>query len=218
MSNDIVWHELYDRLDTGVCPICSLIVTRTESFMNSILYEGVNDQSVRDLICNAEGLCNAHAYQLLAHGDPLGHAIIYSDVLNRIIEKMDITREPVKANREKCFFCQSVEHSESAYVKSFAEGLTDEAFRTRYSENGILCVHHYRTVLGKIKDASIQDFLKQTAIRKYRGLVNSLNEIKRKNDYRNSDEAWTMDEKNAWKKVVAIINGYQGMKEGLKRG
>lgn len=218
MSSDTVWHELYDRMETNVCPICYLIITRIESFMESILYEGVNDPSVRELICAAEGLCNAHAYQLLSHGDPLGHSIIYSDVLNRIIEKIDIIREPAISNRDKCFFCQSVVHSESTYVKSFADALSDELFRNRYSENGILCVHHYKAVLNKIKDTTIQNFLKQTTIHKYRGLVNTLNEIKRKNDYRNTDEAWTSDEKDAWKKVVAIINGYQGMKEGRQRG
>ena len=44
-------------------------------------------------------------------------------------------------------------------------------------------------------------------------MLDSLSEIKRKNDYRYSEEEWTNDEKTAWKKVVGIINGRRGLKE-----
>jgi hypothetical protein len=35
---------------------------------------------------------------------------------------------------------------------------------------------------------------------------------------RGPDEKWSPDEKGAWQKVVAIVNGYPGMKEVSSNG
>jgi len=211
MNKDIVWHELFARMKNDTCPICSLIVDRLDSFMKSILYEGVNDPNVRATISNNEGLCNTHAYQLLALGDPLAHAIIYSDVLSTAIDKMGVLREPVASGREKCVFCMSVEQSESTYVNSFAAFLSDEVFRIKYDESSLLCLPHFKTVQAKIKDPSVQNNFRNSTATKYRKLVGYLNEVKRKNNYQGTNEAWTDEDKSASKNVVAIINGYPGL-------
>lgn len=218
MNRDTTWHELYDRLSEKSCPICSLIVTRKNALMKFILYEGVNDRGLRAQLCDNDGICNMHAYQMLELGDPLAHAIIYSDILNRFIDDTNVLSEPVAAVHEKCYFCQSLEHSESAYVKAFAVNLSDEEFRNKYSEHGIVCVPHNKAVLAKIKDPALQREFKAASTAHYRHLVSNLSEIKRKSDYRYTKEAWTADEKEAWKKAVAIVSGYQGMKVHRKYG
>lgn len=211
MNRDMVWHEFFDRMKDKNCPICSLIVDRLDSYMKSILYEGVNDPKIRATISNNQGLCNIHAYQLLALGDPLAHAIIYSDVLNTAIDKMAILREPVASGREKCLFCMSVEQSESAYVNSFAAFLSDDVFEKKYDESSILCLHHFKSVQAKIKDPTMQSSFRKSTEAKYRKVVGYLDEVKRKNNYQGSNEVWTDDEKAASKNVVAILNGYPGM-------
>lgn len=218
MNRDTTWHELYDRMSEKSCPICSLIVTRKNALMKFILYEGVNDRGVRAQLCDSDGICNVHAYQMLDLGDPLAHAIIYSDILNRFIDDTGVLREPVASVHEKCYFCQSLDHSESAYVKAFALNFADEEFRNKYIEHGIVCVPHNKAVLAKIKDPALQLVFKNASKAQYRDLIGNLSEIKRKSDYRNSKEAWTAAEKEAWKKVVAIVNGYQGKKADRKHG
>lgn len=179
--------------------------------MKSILYEGVNDPQIRAEISNNQGLCNTHAYQLLALGDPLAHAIIYSDVLNIAINKLAILREPVTSGLEKCVFCMSVEESESAYVNSFAVFLSDKVFESKYDESSVLCLHHFKRVQAKIKDPTAQNIFRKSTEAKYRKVVGYLEEVKRKNNYQGSSEVWTDDEKAASKNVVKILNGYPGM-------
>ena len=213
MRRDTVWHELHDLMLEGSCPICALVSKRLISYMESILYEGINDPMIRKKLCEADGLCNTHAYQLLAKGDPLAHAIIYLDIIDNPMRKMEAAPNSISIRHDKCLFCESVQHSESTYVRHFAESISDEPFKKRYQEAGILCVHHYFTVVKLLKESNSAKFLMEATQEIYQGLIENLKEIRQKNDYRYSEEPWSPGARVAWKKAVSVINGFDGMKE-----
>ncbi len=215
MMKDTVWYELFDRMNDYDCPVCKLIETRLESLMQSIMYEGVNDSEFRKNVMQAEGFCNTHAYQLMAMGDPLGHAIIYIDLMEEGIKRISNNKQlpnSLKVKRKtQCPFCISVKKGEQIYVDHFADCISDDDFFEKYSQHGILCLNHYAAVYDKIINTNLKEMFREKTLFVYSKLTNDLKEIKRKNDYRYTSESWTSELKTAWQKAVMIINGYPGM-------
>jgi hypothetical protein len=185
--------------------------------MKTILYEGINDPGIRKKFSDAEGLCNAHAYQLLALGDPLGHAIIYSDLLEKIADNMEKLPVYTVSDHKKCLFCESEKQGEKAYIRHFADSVSDDLFKSRYKEAGMICLGHYQAVCSYITETGTLSQFRETTVEKYRKLVDHMKEIQRKCNYRYADKKWTADEKIAWRNVVAVINGYPGMTEAVHR-
>lgn len=83
MGRDMLWYELFNGLKNNNCPICELVHKKTVQSMEGFLYESANDTAIRNKINHSNGLCNYHAYMLMERGDPLAHAIIYTDLLRK---------------------------------------------------------------------------------------------------------------------------------------
>ena len=151
MQRDMVWHE---RMRDGECPICGLIQDRTKKSMDGFLYESVNDPLLRDKICKSGGFCNYHAYMLMDMGDPLAHALIYSDLLNGAIRNFQTPllkkQEGIFQSHSDCPFCLQAAECEEIYIRAFADSISDDDFKTRYIESGMLCLAHLEMIkMGK---------------------------------------------------------------------
>ncbi len=215
MAKDMVWHELYDRMEGNRCPVCELILQRTKSFMGSILYEGVNDSSVREKIKSSYGLCNYHASMLMNSGDPLAHALIYHDLIHQAIYHMNLGKYNEEAlTHSRCIFCEQAILSEKQYLQSFADTFLDAAFRKRYEDAGMLCYPHL-VLLSSLKGirANVLEGIKKPTKQKYESMLKDLEEIQQRNDYRFSQEPWTEELKISWKKAVFITNDKTGIRK-----
>jgi hypothetical protein len=150
--------------------------------MKSILYEGVNDPSIRTGILQSNGFCNAHAYQLLALGDPLGHAILYSDLIDQVSKEMSEKSERYRVRNAKglCMFCSSVNQGESIYINHYTKSLSDQEFFERFQTQGLLCQLHYQAVVDNLTDQGISDAFRTSTVQRYQQLLKSLNEINAK--------------------------------------
>lgn len=214
MSRDMVWHELFDRMQNDQCPICELVNDRIKRSMDGFLYESVNDVTIRKNICSSNGFCNYHAYMLMEMGDPLAHALIYSDLLKKAIDNMSgasLKQNSLYQSHNDCLFCKQAKESEDIYIIAFANAFKDTEFKDKYISGGMLCIPHLELIKNlKWLEA---DKTVDISIEKYRGLINDLSEIKRKNDYRFSSEVWTEQEKVAWKKAVKVINSTKGIRK-----
>lgn len=216
MCRDMVWHELFDRMKEERCPICELIFDRIKRSMDGFLYEGINDPMLRDKICKSNGLCNYHAYMLMDMGDPLAHALIYHDLLERAmhyIQAPSIKQQAgIYQSHPDCLFCRQAKESEDIYMKAFISAFGDEEFRTRYMDGGLLCVPHLELIKTERKQKNIEK-IKEATLHKYEDFIHQLSEIRRKNDYRFSGEPWSEQEKTAWKRAVSIINALRGIRQ-----
>lgn len=162
--------------------------------MDGFLYESVNDVTIRKNICSSSGLCNFHAYMLMEMGDPLAHALVYSDLLKKAIDNMSgvsLKQNSLYQSHNDCLFCKQAKESEDTYNIAFA----DAEFKGKYISEGLLCMPHLE-LIKNLKWHEI-DKIVDISLGKYRGLINDLSEIKRKNDYRFSSEDWTEQEKAA---------------------
>ena len=214
MAKDMLWHELFDRLHGNDCPVCNLIHDRIVKSMDGFLYEGVNDSGLRKKICESNGLCNYHAHMLMKMGDPLAHALIYTDLLKEASGKMlaaTVKKHSLYQTQNKCFYCEQAQDGESAYILAFINAFQNDAFVEKYNREGLLCLPHLELVRN-VRNRSDTRCIVQTTLNKYQSLIDCLSEIIRKHDYRFSDEIWTQQEKAAWKNAIDIINGREGIR------
>ncbi|MCK9478318.1 MAG: DUF6062 family protein [Firmicutes bacterium] len=214
MGKDMVWYALYDAMQKEQCPICELVIKGTLQSIESFLYEGVNDRALRSEICSANGFCSHHAYMMMKKGDPLAHALIYGDLLNRAIDFSNSSNNKGQNSSRpsnKCLFCSQANASEKIYIEAFTNAFGDEKFSEKYSKGGLLCMPHLNMIQNFNKKPNISK-IKEITLSKYEKLIHHLDEIKRKNDYRFSHEEWSKQEALAWKQVVYVLNSKIGGK------
>ncbi len=214
MEKDMLWHKIYDAMNTEECPICSLLKNDLNMQMEIFLYENVNDRGIRAKIISSKGFCSNHAYILMNEfGDPLAHAILYSDLINNYIKELDkksdflneISSNFNKKNKtnEKCIFCERTEINEKIYCDKFSKEYGGE-FQEKYQQTAVLCREHLNMTTAK--NAKQNKLIIEHTINKYQNVLDMLSEIIRKSDYRYFGESWTEEEKSAWKKAVGIIS------------
>ncbi|MDI3312595.1 MAG: DUF6062 family protein [Thermoanaerobacterium sp.] len=237
---DMVYYELKDSLKDDACPICVLINKNVDNFIDALLYESVNDIKIREDIKNSKGYCNYHAWKLQSFGDPLAHAIIYSDLIVPLIHEIDVFLRAAKcyeniqnffrmkkeSNRRLrrlkgyldsengCPICTMVRDWGKQYILSFVEYVgRDKDFREKFKIGGFLCVPHMFKLLDYCGDTSIVREIMSVQLDKFKMLLNLLNEIKRKSDYRFVDEPKSNEERIAWIKAVEKCVGEPGIKK-----
>ncbi len=217
MAKDFVWHELYDLMEEDRCPVCGLIEKRIRQAMDRFLFDSVNDRGLRKKIADAHGFCNFHAHKLKEMGDPLAHAILYTDFLEQL--SMEIKQSKPKKmraylQREACLFCENAQTGEKSYIPVMLEGFADADFTAKYEKSGLLCAAHLVMLLEKCKwRPELARKITEINDRKYRHIIEVLAEIKRKNDYQNQHEPWTDEEKEMWRKVVSVMNDPSGIRK-----
>jgi hypothetical protein len=72
------------------CPVCRLGQASANRHLTSLIYDSVNDVSLRATLRESLGYCQEHTWLLPDAGDsaPLGIAVIYRDLLNTIHKRL----------------------------------------------------------------------------------------------------------------------------------
>lgn len=205
MKRHIDYFEMVDALKADVvCPVCYLIDKSVENYIDSFLYEGVNDVGMRKSIKYANGFCNYHAWKLREHGDPLAHAILYSDLIENVL-RGNIS-EKIQP-KEKCPLCSNELEAEERYLSTLKDALYDDDFKDLYVNYGGLCMNHFYSLIKllPVKDER-RDIVTSIQRKRLETILMHLKEIIRKSDYRFSSEPWG-DEKDAWIRAVYMWAG-----------
>ena len=82
-------------------------------------------------------------------------------------------------------------------------------FKEKYQAEGMLCMTHLYS-MSRFNQTIYKQIEKATLL-KYQQLITFLDEIRKKNDYRFSDDEWSVGAKDAWKRAVAVINNQVGI-------
>ena len=88
MARSRIYCELRDALSLPGCPLCRVEREATERYVDSLLYEKVNDPGVREAMRTSRGFCPQHAWLRDRHGASLGVAILTRDVLRTMVRGM----------------------------------------------------------------------------------------------------------------------------------
>ncbi len=218
-----LYYDLLDALAQPECPICGLLRKAVELSIGSLLYENVNDIGTRQALSHSCGFCAKHAWQVRQHGDPLAHAILYTDQLAAVLKKGKArwpeplnslksvlsSLEPADKNA-RCPLCALQMESEQAYLEAIAEYLSDKEFVGAFHDSYGLCRPHFQ----RFAQLKCGDDIKKVVCHRFldtaQALLQELSEIKRKADYRFSHEEMGT-ERDAWLRSVSYWVGLPGV-------
>jgi len=228
VDKHMTYFNLMDALKEAGCPICFLLKKSTHKLMDDFLYEQVNDPGVRSEIRESLGFCSLHAWQLQKFGDPFGSAIIYDDLIQMVVDRIErmaisekgikeFSAEILKTNNKSyyrkkavCPICKSRAETETRYVSAFVESFNEPEFLLAYRNSFGLCLPHIREISNNCKQKKILEELLNIELAKMKELISELKEIQRKHDYRFSHEGFGK-EGNAWIRAIEKMVGKEGV-------
>jgi hypothetical protein len=233
------YYRLRDALKKSGCPVCHLIEQSVKRYMDSLLYEGVNDPAVRKKLRNTLGFCNTHAWEMRKLGDGLGQSIIYEDLLGTAEAQMrnlmksagSIGRGRAAEVRTKrsgngpgagggrftreimmkaCPVCDLRLQVEERALSIFITSFGEREFSRLFRDSAGLCLPHVLSVLKRMEnDGVLAGELLEIEIGMIDALRDELREFQRKHDYRYADEGFG-EERNSWLRAIQKLAGSRG--------
>ena len=198
------YYELLDAMKGRGCPVCLLLETYTDRYIDSLLYESVNDTTLRAKLISSGGFCKEHSKKLLRFGYKgytLGISIIYKDLVDAYYKTLNVQR--ILSDR-RCLICEVSEDMENRILEELIKNIRDYEFYEIYKDSDGLCMLHLSKVLAISKDREVNDlFLELTAL-KLKGLSDQLLEFIRKQDYRFREEPIGV-EADSWIRAIEIL-------------
>jgi uncharacterized protein DUF6062 len=220
-------YKLLEACRRPGCPICRLEQQGVERYLDSQLYENVNSPAWRDHLRASHGFCREHAWLGVNQrlGDALGFSIIYHDIINSVLKKVDDNRSSVQVPRRRMSMrdmfenvraaltprkrCPACEHREEMMrhiLSTVVEGLLSPEVADALQASEGLCLPHLIQTLETIKDRSMHEKLLSIHREKLESLKTELAEFIRKNDYQTIQEGFG-SEGDAWLRAISMIAG-----------
>ncbi|MEJ2209233.1 MAG: DUF6062 family protein [Anaerolineae bacterium] len=229
------YYHLREALAQPDCPLCRLRRKTARQYLDSLLWESVNDEEVRRQIRRAHGFCPEHAAMLARPGSALGVAIVSNDVVRHLLRALDEAsydalpplslrrvREGLRAGEPAsataalaealapeapCPACRQADEHEALYLDAFLEHLpADDEFRDLFFASDGLCLPHLRQALARVRGRPAFQALVDGQRAIWQRLAAELEEQVRKSDWRFHDEP-PGDESGAWLRALAALSG-----------
>jgi hypothetical protein len=235
MSRSWSFYDLREAFTHADCVICHLSAEATDQFLESLLWESVNDPEVRDRIRRARGFCSDHSWRLARHRESLGATIIMNDVLRDTLRVMEDAhfqappilslrrtqealdpKQPAAATadvvaqlsaRQACPVCVEAEKMERVFLSTLIENiLGDDGLLADFESSDGLCLPHFRLALTQVRDKAVFEALVGVQRAIWQRIADQLNEIVRKADYRFQGES-PGEESGASLRAIAALVG-----------
>lgn len=228
-------YKLLDACREPGCPVCRVEQQSVERHLESQFYENVNSPRWRDSMRASLGFCHEHAWLAVDHrlGDALGFSIVYQDILNNILRKLDEGTGPLRSSHhwtsvlrrvpeqarimmekllsattpvKRCPVCDHREDMTRIILSVLVDELErSEMFDALQSSDG-LCLPHLQRSLEQVRDVSVCEKLLTVHREKLESLRTELSEFIRKSDYQAAREGFGR-EGDAWLRTVTLITG-----------
>ena len=221
----MTYYNLMDAMKKPGCFMCRLVNEAVAHYLDTLLYENVNDVGVRKSLRESNGFCPKHAWLLCDQGDPLGHSIIYGDLVDNLLGSLkkqlishSYPRSECKtvdsqAKRllpgRRCPACLVADRAQERYIAALLDEFTADPlfeFEAEFASSSGLCLPHLVKALETSRNDEATRRLVRVSVAKLEELKADLAEVKRKHDYRFSKEPWG-DERDAWIRAVEVWGG-----------
>jgi len=214
-------HLPYYRLLDGIksaneCPLCILESESLHTYVDGILYESVNDFGIRADLILSKGYCARHAEVLVSFENGLATAILYQDqvrIFLRLLESLANTSLRAAsgavlryAQHAECPLCRYGRELREHFVSALAKGLEHEEMRNAFKSSPGLCTPHFLLAARSTQSEAVLSFLVETERSKFSELLQELETLCRKHDYRYSHEGFGR-EADSWLRAARMMAG-----------
>ena len=223
--------DLIDQLGRRGCAVCGLILRDENRYIDSLLYEFVNDTDIQQAFRHGRGLCNHHSWLLTHHyGYSLGVSILFEAALDEVINILESENSSSQFRRLEtavsgrfsgkgnsiladkldskipCLVCTSLAEAEARYLTTFAKYWSDITLQTTYQQSNGLCLPHFRDVLRRISEPKEYALLIEIQRAKWKTLKAELAQYQIKTAYNYVGEAIGA-EADSWRRAVTSLTG-----------
>jgi hypothetical protein len=217
---DTTTFEVRDALGQPGCAVCRLALRSNQQYLRAVAYEQVNDPPLRQELRLSGGFCNPHAFQWLrdAH-NVLGTALIYRDVLQSTARDLATTPQSTRLlrglrgraeKRRTCPACRNVAEAEARYLQALLNSAdADRYTRTRVDASDGLCRRHAMAA-ARAGGPGAERIVSRTQ-QVVQALVDDLDEVIRKEDYRFQHEPRSEAERSAPSRAIAWAAAADGL-------
>lgn len=224
-NKHISYFTLLEGLEDDGCVICNLVLRVLTQYMESLVYERVNDPEVRKNLRQSQGFCAAHGEMLRNARSVLGSAVIHRDLIHHLMGQlkkqsyptgtpqnwfqelleMEDHLSPVLSPEKPCPACALVYQNEQSNIDLLLEHWDDETLNSAFTKSSGLCLPHLRMALGRTKDRKRFNQLQQVQLGIWQKLLSQLDEFIRKQDYRFSHEPLG-EERDSWSRAIDLVS------------
>jgi len=224
MQKDTRYFDLIEAFSEPGCPVCRVSLELARHYVDSILYEYVNDPGVRDEIRKSHGYCNEHAWWMLdVGGAGLGIAIFQRDIVQTVLdltETLPNGRNAPQSAQEllkrlqptaECPVCAHRRTMDDITLDTLLQHIGDEKLARALVGSAGLCLPHFSRALELVDNAEALKQLVALQQSTLTRLRDDLAEFIRKNDYRFRDEGFGK-EGDSWRRAIGIVSGERGVR------
>ncbi len=202
IETEVGYFDLVADLAKTGCPVCHGVNRAVWRYLDSLLWEFVNDPGVRGRLRASLGFCREHSITMLdvagRQAASLGVAILYEDFLGAVQRSLAADagkklrrgrKATSRRSREPCRACENSTRVASNYLRVLAKATDGSApwKGIRRSGRG-LCLPHLLRGLDEAADDRERERLRNAFLHGEMELRQHLAGFMRKQDYRYSNE------------------------------
>ena len=210
MEKHTPYFNLLEQLAKPGCAVCAEAGRSVERFLDTYLYEGVNDETNWNTLMAAGGWCARHARELAAFSDGLAVSLFYRHLTRTQLAQLGkLEKKPLFQFRKKkhtpCPGCRYERETEQQVVRLYAQALQEDEFMQAVLKSEMPCLRHASQIAlraGKGGEAFVQAMRTRAE-----ELCAELDEFVRKSDYAVKEKMGR--EGDAWKRVLKFHHGFR---------
>jgi hypothetical protein len=230
MTKSSGFYDLRQAFGEPGCALCRLLAQAADGYIDSLLWELVNDPALRLELNQTRGYCREHSWLLVRYGASLGAAIMMKDIIDTLRQVAEAGKfEPAAFSLRQLFnsappgaaaklaaelgpqapcpVCVKVQTVEAYYLAALQQHLTGpDNLAAAYRASHGLCLPHFRRVLASITDPEIFTALVEAQKAVWQRLSAELAEFIRKKDHRFQHESYG-PEGDAWLRAIEAVVG-----------
>ena len=230
----LLFYKLVEACRELGCPVCRLEQQSVERYLDSQFYENVNSPAWRDQLRASLGFCHEHAWLGVNKrlGDALGYSIIYHDIVNAVLKRIEDQRSSPGAARrsswlgqasetlrqhaerlrsaltprKRCPACEHRAETTRNILSALVEALPSNEMTEALLGSQGLCLPHLKETMDIIEDPALYEQLITIHREKLESLRAEMAEFIRKNDYQVIQEGFGA-EGDAWLRAISLVAG-----------
>ena len=206
---------------TKGCAFCVLEMEAMHHYIDTLLYEHVNDPRVRSNLARSRGYCSRHAHLLLSFQDGLGTAILARSLLGDFLGSIEqlgrrAARHPDRGvsgewiNHRNCPACRNQTETRTRRAETLIAWYEEPELRDAYERSPGPCIPHFAHLLVLTRGEGVCRWLISTQKEKCANLLREIDEFVCKCDYRRSAEGFGA-EADSWIRAIETLVGKTGV-------
>lgn len=201
------------------CPACARILEDTHHAMESFLYESVNDPELRSQIRRDRGLCHRHCWQLASFGDALGGAILFRDVLEKVIPSLGAAhavglfhKRAARSSAPPCLFCRRERQSLDHLLADLVAHIEDAELLAGWRGPAVLCMGHLGELCSLLDNSPARLQIIELHRQKYRGMCEAMGELIKAQSYDRTFQEASTEQQKSWLAAIEALVGRAGIR------